>query len=112
MISARLCGHFQCIAASDACYGDSEYPESAPHAIGVPSTMGDVPTPPADADAIRSAEREAILRLARGIAGQAARAAGYRDAADVSVDFVTMVLNEAFAARDAELGQPPTDASA
>lgn len=60
---------------------------------------------PTEPDAIRTAEREAILRLARGIAAQAARAAGYRDAADVSVDFITMVLNEAFAARDGELGK-------
>lgn len=56
-----------------------------------------------EADAIRAEEREALRRLARGVASQAARAAGYKDAADVSVDFVTMVLNEAFAARDAEL---------
>ncbi len=72
--------------------------------------MSNAPAP--DAATIRAAEREAILRLARGIAGQAARAAGYKDAADVSVDFVTMVLNESFAARDAELARRPTDPSA
>lgn len=55
------------------------------------------------ADAIRAQERIAILRLARGVAAQAARAAGYRDAAEVSVNFIEMVLREAFAARDAEL---------
>ena len=57
------------------------------------------------AAAIRAEEREAIQRLARGIASQAARAAGYRDAAEVSVNFIDMVLTEAFAARDAELSQ-------
>jgi hypothetical protein len=56
-----------------------------------------------DAATIRSEEREAILRLARNVAGQAARAAGYKDAAEVSENFITMVLTEAFAARDAEL---------
>ena len=56
-----------------------------------------------DADAIRAEEREAILRLARAVAGEAARAAGYKDAAEVSQNFITMVLTEAFAARDAEL---------
>lgn len=55
------------------------------------------------ADAIRAAEREAIRRYARTVASQAARAAGYRDAADVSVGFIDMVLGEAFAARDAEI---------
>lgn len=59
-------------------------------------------TPP-DADTIRAADREAILRLAREVAGKAARAAGYKDAAEVSENFITMVLTEAFAARDAEL---------
>jgi hypothetical protein len=59
--------------------------------------------PSQDADAIRASEREAILRLARGVASQAARAAGYKDAADVSIGFIEMVLREAFAARDAEL---------
>jgi hypothetical protein len=58
-----------------------------------------------DADAIRDEEREAILRLARGVAGKAARAAGYKDAAEVSENFVSMVLTEAFAARDEELRQ-------
>lgn len=58
---------------------------------------------PANADAIRAEERAAILRLARGVAGQAARAAGYKDAAEVSIGFIEMVLREAFAARDAEL---------
>lgn len=66
----------------------------------------------ADGETIRAEERAAILRLARGVASQAARAAGFRDAADVSVDFVTMVLNEAYAARDAELRRPPTEPSA
>ena len=56
-----------------------------------------------DADAIRAADREAILRLAREVAGKAARAAGYKDAAEVSENFITMVLTEAYAARDAEL---------
>ena len=56
-----------------------------------------------DAATIRSEEREAILRLARNVAGQAARAADYKDAAEVSENFITMVLTEAFAARDAEL---------
>ena len=56
-----------------------------------------------DAAAIRAAERAAILRLAREVAGRAARAAGYKDAAEVSENFVTMVLTEAFAARDGEL---------
>jgi hypothetical protein len=60
---------------------------------------------PIDADAIRAEEREAILRLARGVAGKAARAAGYKDAAEVSENFVSMVLSEAFAARDEELRQ-------
>jgi hypothetical protein len=58
-----------------------------------------------DADAIRAEDREAILRLARVVAGRAARAAGYKDAAEVSENFVTMVLTEAFAARDEELRQ-------
>ncbi len=57
------------------------------------------------ADAIRSEERAAIRRLAAQVAAQAARAAGYRDAAEVSVNFVDMVLTEAFAARDVELDQ-------
>jgi len=52
---------------------------------------------------IRAAEREALLRLAQRVAGQAARAAGYKDAAEVSENFITMVLTEAFAARDEEL---------
>jgi hypothetical protein len=56
-----------------------------------------------EANAVRAAEREAILRLAREVAGRAARAAGYKDAAEVSETFVAMVLTEAFAARDAEL---------
>jgi hypothetical protein len=56
-----------------------------------------------DADAIRAEDRAAILRLAREVAGRAARAAGYRDAAEVSEEFIIMVLTEAFAARDAEL---------
>ena len=56
-----------------------------------------------EANAIRAEEREAIVRLAREVAGRAARAAGYKDAAEVSEDFITMVLTEAFAARDAEL---------
>jgi hypothetical protein len=56
-----------------------------------------------DATAIREEERAAILRLARGVAGQAARAAGYKDAAEVSENFIEMVLSEAFAARDLEL---------
>lgn len=55
------------------------------------------------ADAIRAEERQALQRLARGVAAQAARAAGYKDAAEVSVSFIEMVLNESFAARDAEL---------
>jgi hypothetical protein len=58
-----------------------------------------------DADAVRAEEREAILRLARSVAGKAARAAGYKDAAEVSENFVSMVLTEAFAARDEELRQ-------
>jgi hypothetical protein len=58
-----------------------------------------------DADAVRAEEREAILRLARGVAGKAARAAGYKDAAEVSENFISMVLTEAFAARDQELQQ-------
>lgn len=66
-----------------------------------------VTDPPADlsasADAIRADERAALQRLARHIAAQAARAAGYKDAADVSINFVEMVLREAIAARDAEL---------
>jgi hypothetical protein len=57
------------------------------------------------ADAIRSEERAAIRRLAAQVAAQAARAAGYRDAAEVSVNFIDMVLTEAFAARDVELDQ-------
>jgi len=56
-----------------------------------------------DAEAIRAQEREAILRLARQVAGKAARAAGYKDAAEVSENFIEMVLTEAFAARDTEL---------
>jgi hypothetical protein len=56
-----------------------------------------------DADAVRSEEREALLRLARVVAGRAARAAGYKDAAEVSENFITMVLTEAYAARDEEL---------
>jgi hypothetical protein len=63
------------------------------------------PQPSVDSEAIRAAEREAIRRLARGVASQAARAAGYRDAAEVSVGFIDMVLTEAFAARDAELAR-------
>ncbi|MBI2760211.1 MAG: hypothetical protein HYX51_02150 [Chloroflexi bacterium] len=56
-----------------------------------------------EADAIRAAERAAIQRLARNVASRAARAAGYKDAAEVSIGFIDMVLTEAFAARDAEL---------
>jgi hypothetical protein len=56
-----------------------------------------------EADAIRAEERVAIRRLARNVAFQAARAAGYRDATEASVNFVDFVLREAFAARDAEL---------
>lgn len=56
-----------------------------------------------DAEAIRAEDREALLRLARVVAGRAARAAGYKDAAEVSENFITMVLTEAFAARDEEL---------
>ena len=59
--------------------------------------------PTSDADAIRAEDREAILRLAREVAGRAARAAGYKDAAEVSENFIQMVLTEAFAARDEEL---------
>jgi hypothetical protein len=66
-------------------------------------TVPDSTDPSQQADAIRAEEREAILRLARGVASQAARAAGYKDAADVSIGFIEMVLREAFAARDAEL---------
>lgn len=55
------------------------------------------------ADAIRGEEWAALQRLARGVAGQAARAAGYRDAAEVSAGFIDMVLGEAIAARQAEL---------
>jgi hypothetical protein len=58
-----------------------------------------------DANAIRAEERAAILRLSRGVAGKAARAAGYKDAAEVSENFISMVLTEAFAARDQELQQ-------
>ena len=55
------------------------------------------------ADAVRAEEREAVRRLARGVAAEAARATGNRDAADVSANFVDFVLTQAFAARDAEL---------
>lgn len=57
----------------------------------------------ADPEAIRAEDRQAILRLAKDVAGKAARAAGFKDAAEVSENFITMVLTEAFAARDAEL---------
>ncbi len=67
--------------------------------------MTSTPPEPDSADAIRAAEREAIQRHARNVASQAARAAGYKDAAAVSIDFIDMVLREAFAARDAELAQ-------
>jgi hypothetical protein len=63
---------------------------------------------PLDAAAIRADDREAILRLAREVAGKAARAAGYKDAAEVSENFITMVLTEAFAARDEELRRSST----
>ncbi|MGH2583547.1 MAG: hypothetical protein ACRDJE_01390 [Dehalococcoidia bacterium] len=63
---------------------------------------------PLDAAAIRADDREAILRLAREVAGKAARAAGYKDAAEVSENFITMVLAEAFAARDEELRRRDT----
>jgi hypothetical protein len=64
-----------------------------------------------DADEIRAADRAAILRLARAVAGKAARAAGYRDAAEVSENFIERVLTEAFAERDAELrGSAPPPA--
>ena len=65
-------------------------------------------TDAADPDAIRSEDREAILRIAREVAGKAARAAGYKDAAEVSENFITMVLTEAFAARDEELRREGT----
>ncbi len=58
---------------------------------------------PSAAETIRAEERAAIQRHARNVASQAARAAGYKDAAAVSIDFIDMVLREAFAARDAEL---------
>ncbi|MFN8557340.1 MAG: hypothetical protein U0531_08305 [Dehalococcoidia bacterium] len=45
----------------------------------------------AAADAVRADERAAIQRLARGVAAQAARAAGYRDAAAVSIDFIDIL---------------------
>lgn len=56
-----------------------------------------------EADSIRQEEREALRRLARHVAAQAARAAGYKDAAEVSINFIEMVLTEAINARDAEL---------
>ncbi len=56
-----------------------------------------------EADRIRADERAAIQRLARHVAAEAARAAGYRDAVEVSVNFIDMVLRESFATRDAEL---------
>ena len=61
-----------------------------------------------DPASIRASERAALLRLAREVAGRAARAAGYKDAAEVSEDFIVMVLTEAFAARDMELGSSAT----
>ena len=57
----------------------------------------------AEADAVRAEEREAIRRLARGIAAEAARATGNRDAADVSANFIDFILGQAYAARDSEL---------
>ena len=64
------------------------------------------------ADAVRAEERTAIQRLARAVAAEAARANGYREQAEVSVNFVDFILNQAFAARDAELermkGLPPS----
>lgn len=59
------------------------------------------PTP--EAEAVRAEERQALLRLSKDVAGKAARAAGFKDAAEVSENFITMVLTEAFAARDVEL---------
>ena len=56
-----------------------------------------------EADAVRAEEREAIRRIARGIAAEAARATGNRDAADVSANFIDFILGQAYAARDAEL---------
>jgi hypothetical protein len=73
-----------------------------------------MPDGPVDADAIRAEERAALLRLARVVAGRAARAAGYKDAAEVSENFITMVLTEAYAARDQELragGRPAPEPS-
>ena len=74
--------------------------------------MSEHSTDPSTADAIRGEEREAILRLARNVAAEAARANGYREQAEVSVNFVTFILTQAFAARDQELRdlRPPSAA--
>lgn len=58
-----------------------------------------------DAGEIRQEEREAILRLARHVARDAARAAGQKDGMDASENFVAMILRQAFAARDSELAR-------
>ncbi len=58
-----------------------------------------------DAATIRTEEREAIHRLARSVAADAARANGFREQADVSANFIDFILGQAFAARDAELEQ-------
>lgn len=55
------------------------------------------------ADAVRMDERTAILRLTAGVAAEAARAAGQKENAEVSVNFVHFILTQAFAARDTEL---------
>lgn len=58
-----------------------------------------------EADALRAVERAALLAHAQAVARQAARAAGRKEDAEVSVNFVTFILEQAFAARDAELAQ-------
>jgi hypothetical protein len=57
-------------------------------------------------DGWRREERDAILRHASTAAAQAARANGQgRAGVDAAAEFVVLILEQAFAARDTELGR-------
>lgn len=57
-----------------------------------------------EAAQVRAEEREAVLRLAREVAADAARASGQKDGAEAAANFIAFVLTQAYAKRDQELG--------
>lgn len=63
----------------------------------------DTGTVTADSELIRTEERQALLRLARAVAIESARANGRKDDAGVAADYVAFILQQAMAARDLEL---------